>query len=182
MAPRSLQFVFDGWEGYNTSLCKAIESRTAAELSWQPTEGLRSVGAVAAHIAFARPAWFARMDAPGAKELNERYVSLRGPDKEWLDPKLLSDPTRLVEMLSESWKMVNAALQAWTVDDLEVGYRHEYEGETYKVSRQWTVWRILSHDIHHGGQICEMLYQQGIEVPELGDLGGHLTEPPLWED
>lgn len=29
---------------------------------------------------------------------------------------------------------------------------------------------------HHGGQIAILLGTQGIEIPELGDLGGHLTQ------
>jgi hypothetical protein len=33
-------------------------------------------------------------------------------------------------------------------------YRHTWNGDVYDVSRQWTIWRILSHDIHHGGQIA----------------------------
>ena len=40
-------------------------------------------------------------------------------------------------------------------------------------------WRILSHDIHHGGQIALMLGMQGIKAFELGDLFGHITLPPL---
>jgi hypothetical protein len=27
----------------------------------------------------------------------------------------------------------------------------------YLVSRQWTLWRILSHDLHHGGQLALLL-------------------------
>lgn len=33
----------------------------------------------------------------------------------------------------------------------------------------------MSHDLHHGGQLALMLGLQGIDVPELGDKGGHLT-------
>lgn len=47
------------------------------------------------------------------------------------------------------------------------------------LSRQWTIWRIMAHDLHHGGQLAILLGIQGIEIPELGDLGGHLTEPPV---
>jgi uncharacterized damage-inducible protein DinB len=47
------------------------------------------------------------------------------------------------------------------------------------ISRQWTIWRILSHDIHHGGQIALMLGMQGIEAFELSGLFGHITLPPL---
>jgi hypothetical protein len=47
------------------------------------------------------------------------------------------------------------------------------------VSRQWTIWRIMAHDIHHGGELVLMLGMQGIDNFELGDLGGHIIEPPL---
>ena len=36
---------------------------------------------------------------------------------------------------------------------------------------------ILSHDLHHGGELVMLLGIQGINVPELGDLGGHIIEP-----
>ena len=48
-------------------------------------------------------------------------------------------------------------------------------------SRQWTIWRILSHDLHHGGGLALLLGMQGIDIPDLGEQGGHLTEPPLAE-
>jgi len=180
--PQSLQFVFDGWDGYNASLRSAVEPRTAEELAWRPSAGLSSVGEVVAHLAFARPAWFSKMDAPGALALHERYVSLRGPDKQWLDSALLVSPNRLVEMLDETWWVIKPTLERWTVEDLPALYRLEYEGVPYAFSRQWMVWRVLSHDMHHGGQLSQMLYQQGIDIPELGDRGGHLTEPPVWQD
>ncbi len=37
----------------------------------------------------------------------------------------------------------------------------------------------MAHDIQHGGQLTVMLGEQSIELPELGYLGGHLTEPSL---
>jgi hypothetical protein len=41
------------------------------------------------------------------------------------------------------------------------------------------IWRILTHDIHPGVELPVMLGMQGIEIPELGDLGGHWIVPPL---
>ncbi len=43
------------------------------------------------------------------------------------------------------------------------------------------MWRIMSHDLHHGGELAVTPGLQGIAIPELGDLGGHITEPPLAE-
>jgi hypothetical protein len=68
------------------------------------------------------------------------------------------------------------------VDDLHRTYRHTWRGDTYAVSYQWTIWRIMAHDIHHGGELVIMLGMQGIENFELGDLGGHIIEPPLAGD
>jgi hypothetical protein len=35
--------------------------------------------------------------------------------------------------------------------------------------------------LHHGGQVALMLGLQGVEAPELGDKGGHLTPWSLTE-
>jgi uncharacterized damage-inducible protein DinB len=77
--------------------------------------------------------------------------------------------------------MVAETLGQWTVENLTVTYRQPYQGKIYAVSRQWTIWRIMAHDIHHGGQLSELLAIQGIEPTELTGLGGHLTEPPIVE-
>jgi uncharacterized damage-inducible protein DinB len=75
--------------------------------------------------------------------------------------------------------MVERTLNAWTVEDLQKTYRHTYWGQTYDVSRQWTIWRIMAHDIHHGGQLVVMLEMQGVECFELGAMGGHMVDLPL---
>jgi uncharacterized damage-inducible protein DinB len=68
-------------------------------------------------------------------------------------------------------------LDEWTTDDLAQTYPHRFDGIDYSISRQWTVWRILTHDVHHGGQIALMLAMQGIDAVELRALGGHITVP-----
>jgi uncharacterized damage-inducible protein DinB len=85
----------------------------------------------------------------------------------------------LIEWLDRTWQMVDATLAQWTVDDLTATFEHAYQGKLYAVSRQWVIWRIMAHDIHHGGQLCELLAMQGIMPFELTLLGGHLTEPAL---
>ena len=47
------------------------------------------------------------------------------------------------------------------------------------MSRQWTIWRVMNHDIHHGGELSLMLGLQGIEAFELSALFGHVILPPL---
>ena len=77
--------------------------------------------------------------------------------------------------------MIETTLNTWTVADLAQTYRHIREGKIYAVTRQWTIWRIMSHDLHHGGQLALLLGLQGIDVPEFSDKGGHLTPWRLLE-
>lgn len=77
--------------------------------------------------------------------------------------------------------MIETTLTTWTVADLAQTYRHLREGKIYAVTRQWTIWRVMSHDLHHGGQLALMLSLQGIDVPEFSDTGGHLTPWRLLE-
>ena len=120
------------------------------------------------------------MGAPGAAALADRVGSLEACEEAPLErrPSLTLNAAELVRWLDASWTMVDGVLNAWTVDDLSATFLQPYRGKTYAVSRQWVLWRIMTHDVQHGGQLTVQLWQQGIEIPDLGDLGGHLTEPP----
>lgn len=47
------------------------------------------------------------------------------------------------------------------------------------ITRQWTVWRIMAHDLHHGGQLAMLLGVLEVEAFELRALGGHVVFPNL---
>lgn len=172
----SLSTIFNGWDGYQTSIVHAVEPLTRERLLFRPAAHLCSVGEVAAHIALGRIDWFARMAAPGSQELARRAVEKGG------EAAIVDNRAEILQWLNASWKMIEDTLNQWTVEDLARTYRHEYNGQVYAVSYQWTIWRILTHDIHHGGELALLLGMQGIAVPELGDLFGHLTMPPLARD
>jgi len=161
-----LTSVFAGWEGYNVSLIHAIEGLTPDQLRFRPAEGMNSVGEIAAHIAFGRIDWFARMKASGSADLVKRAADASKAD-------VNVDAAAIVEWMGLTWKMIEDTLAASTVDDLTKYYEHEYWGNVYAISNQWTIWRIMAHDIQHGGQLTILLSMQGIAIPELGDLGGH---------
>lgn len=180
----SLQSVFDGWAGYNSSLIGALRQRTPMELSWRPKVDMRSTGEIARHIALGRITWFVRMEAPGSAVAAAAIPvwttdeeGNRDADEEAL--RITQDAGDLIAWLERSWQMIDATLAAWTVADLAVTYSHAWDGKHWAISRQWTLFRILAHDLHHGGELALMLGQQGIEAFELGALGGHIVMPPL---
>jgi phospholipase/carboxylesterase len=167
----SLMTVYKGWDDYQTSLVNAITLLSPAQLAYRPAPNMRSVGEVASHISFGRIDWFQRMHAPGSDELARQVKSLGAEDA------IAENPAELVRWLEASWQMIEKTLSSWTVADLERTYKHSYQGKAYAISHQWTIWRILAHDLHHGGELAVMLGTQGIPIPELGDFGGHITQP-----
>lgn len=179
----NLNAIFEGWEGYQQSLDHAIRPLSSDQLIWRPAPPFRSLGEVIRHLALGRVTWLARMNPPGIEAVIARVPQWHADgdgERHVFEPAVPSDqPEILAGWLSLSWQPIQAALAAWTADDLFKTYPHHWAGNVYSISRQWTLWRILSHDMHHGGQIAMMLAMLGVEAPELRALGGHIVAPPL---
>jgi uncharacterized damage-inducible protein DinB len=182
----SLTRIFEGWEGYNTSLVHAVAPLTPNQLGYRPANHLRSLGELARHVSLGRLTWFVRMDAPGSIDLAQQVSAWETDDDGNSYPQedslpIADEPAQLVSWLNATWQMIADTISEWTVDDLFQTYRHTWNGTAYAVSRQWTIFRILAHDMHHGGELSQMLGSQGIEAFELSALGGHILLPPAIE-
>ncbi|WP_321478176.1 DinB family protein [uncultured Paludibaculum sp.] len=171
--------VLEGWGGYQTSILHALTPLTDEQLLWRPAPDRRSLGELARHICMGRITWLDRMGAPGMDALAQRVPrwitdddGTRRVDEESVP---CDDATVLADWLTWSWQPVERLLEEWTVDDLFQTYRLA----EYVVSRQWTIWRIMSHDLHHGGQMATLLALQGIDAVELRHEGGHVICPPV---
>lgn len=195
-AMQSLMSVYEGWDGHQLALARAITGLSPEQLAYRPAPHLRSVGEIISHIALGRVDWFYRMGAPSSIELARQIGPWDGEKADtehpaelyrWMDAisqledTIATNPTELLRWLNASWQVIETTLTTWSVADLAQTYRHAYQGNMYAVSRQWTLWRIISHDLHHGGELAILLGEQGIEIPDLGEQGGHLTELPLAE-
>lgn len=193
-AETSLMSIYEGWDSHQLALVRAVTPLLPEHLIFRPAPHLNSVGELISHLALARLWWFHPMGAPGAASLARQVAPWAGEKVNPEDPSELSrwsdaleqqeaalveNPTELLRWLEASWQMIETTLTTWTVADLAQTYRRVRGEKMYLVSRQWTIWRILSHDLHHGGELALLLGLQGINSPELGDLGGHLTQPPL---
>lgn len=180
----SLMSIYEGWDGHQTSLIQAIALLTPQQLAWRPAAHLQSVGELARHISLGRITWFRRMNAPGSAQL-ANLIEVWHEDKDGNQHvvekaiPITETAVDLVHWLEITGEMMENTLAAWTVSDLSKTYRHTWHGHVYDISRQWTIWRIMTHDIHHGGQIALMLGMQGIEAFELSGLFGHITSPSL---
>jgi hypothetical protein len=68
----SLTSVYRGWDGYQTSLVKAIAPLSSEQLAFRPAPHLHSAEEIAQHIIGGRLNWFVCMQAPGSAELARR--------------------------------------------------------------------------------------------------------------
>jgi uncharacterized damage-inducible protein DinB len=175
--------LFDGWNGYETSILHAVEPLTAEALAWRPAPGVRSLGEVIRHVGLGRINWLARMKAPGVERVCEQvpqWFTDGDGARHVVEDSVRCDASGvLTHWLELSWGPTEQILAEWTVEDLFRTYVHTFRGTQYEVSNQWTLWRILSHDTHHGGQIAMMLACLDIPAFELRGLGGHVIAPPV---
>jgi uncharacterized damage-inducible protein DinB len=170
---QSLLTVYNGWDGYQLSLVRAVAPLTREQLAYRPAPNLRSAGTIARHISEGRFNWFQRTFGVNSIEVANLVTA-------WSSEGAIEKrATELVKGLEATWRMIEDALNRWTVDDLAHAYPLSYQGKNYALPRQWILWRIMAHDLHHGGELAVTLGMQGIALPELGDEGGHITEPPL---
>ena len=141
------------------------------------------MGEIVRHIALGRVSWFARMGAPGmdavAADVPTWATDEDGSRHAVEDAVAADDPDVLRGWLEKSWHPIERVLGEWTVADLATTYPHRWQGRDYAITRQWTIWRIMAHDLHHGGQLAMLLGMLDVEAFELRALGGHVVLPAL---
>ena len=179
-----LLVVYEGWNGYQQSIVNAVKPLTSKQLGWRPTDNFNSVGELVRHISLGRITWLHRMSAPGSAELVQKIHDWEtdSDGNRTIDEtsfQITEDALELVRWLESTWQVIMRMLKERQVSDLSETYPHKWNGKVYTPSRQWTIWRVMSHDVHHGGELSLMLGLQGIEALELSSLFGHVISPPL---
>ena len=151
----SLAPLYKGWDVYQGQLVKAISPLTKGQLALRAAPNLRSVGMIAAHIVGARVRWFHRLMGEGSVD-----IDLLG---NWDRPEApVRSAAELVEGLEESWLLIQNSLARWTLADLGHVFEGTFGEEEYSLTRQWIIWHVIEHDLHHGGEISLTLGAHGL--------------------
>jgi uncharacterized damage-inducible protein DinB len=150
---------YKGWDVYQGHLVRAIEPLTAEQLELKIAPHLRSIGQLARHIVRTRAAWLYNLLGEG------------GPDiaaiAQWEYEGEVPSTAELVRSLEVTFSAWQECLQRWTQQDLEYIFRGEHGGKPYELSRQWVIWHVLEHDLHHGGELSFSLGAHNLAVPDL---------------
>jgi len=175
-AARTLEPFLEGWAGYQRLLLDAIRPLNAEQLASRTAPFQWAVWQLASHMAGTRAYWFHEVIGEGDEEVGHMFAvqsttvpDLPLEDAGWEDdedhPRTAAE---LVDALERTWPMIEDRLRRWTVEDLEVEFsRTRRNGEIQTFSRAWVVWHLIEHDLHHGGEISQILGTNGLPAPEL---------------
>ncbi len=150
----SLDSFYKGWDAYQQLLVTAITPLSDEQLALRPAPHMWPISQLGAHIISARVWWFHMWMGFG----DESLVPLEAWDGEGMPVR---SATELVSGLQTTWRMIQDALTSWTPADLEQVF-DDPRGRGEQFSRQWIIWHVLEHDLHHGGEISLILGMHGV--------------------
>jgi len=159
--PTALMPFYQGWDVYQQHLVDAVTPLTADQLALRASSDLRSIGEIALHIIGARARWLHYVFGEGGEEL----IALGTWDR---PDQPARSGTELAGALETTWQVIQNALQRWTIADLdEVFHDSDDNGEVETFTRQWVLWHLIEHDLHHGGELSLMLGMHHLKAIEL---------------
>jgi uncharacterized damage-inducible protein DinB len=150
---------YEGWDRYQDLLVEVVGKLSDEQLALHASPSLRPVWTLAAHIISARAGWFHHVmgEAPNRTDFDAMH--------DWdVDDQPQRSAAELVHGLRETWEMIAECLARWTPDDLDQQFTTR-GGNTF--SRQWILWHVIEHDLHHGGELFFTLGMHGLPTPEL---------------
>jgi uncharacterized damage-inducible protein DinB len=156
----TLAVFYKGWHDYQTLLTKAIASLTPDQLVLSASPGLRSISTIVRHIIGARARWFHDVMEVG----NREFAKLGQWDRPGAPER---EAAELVSGLETSWRVMQEALASWTPADMQQSYKNDPGDEPEIFTRQWVIWHLIEHDLHHGGEISLTLGIHGLAAPDL---------------
>ncbi len=156
---------YKGWDVYQQNLVEIIAPLSREQLALPASSHHWSLGMVAQHLIANRVWWFQGWMGEGSSDL--------APIMHW-DPGDNEAPSvlasaELVAGLEATWHMIEEALAHYTAADLghifpPPAFLSEGEQSIFgERTRQWIIWHVLEHEIHHGGELSLALGNYELE-------------------
>jgi uncharacterized damage-inducible protein DinB len=166
MSVAALKPFYEGWAAHQALVIDAIRGLTPEQLDFRAAPHQWAIWQLAGHVAGSRAYWFHDVLGEGDPSARDffRVESTTVPDLAleeagWEDDE---DQPRsaeeLVDGLRRTWSLVDDCLRRWTAEDLD--------GTVVRPERThhrgWVVWHVMEHDVHHGGEISQILGSNGL--------------------
>ena len=146
------------WENYQQRLIATITPLSSEQLAL-PVASHQTIGGLLGHLIGARYWWFHRW--MGEEEPPELV--------EWGTEQDMREAASLVSAFEITWRVISPALTRWTAADLAQMFPPPapVAAEETAHSREWIVWHVLEHEIHHGGELSLALGGYGLQGIDL---------------
>jgi uncharacterized damage-inducible protein DinB len=170
-----LETFYEGWANYQRLILGAIRDLTPEQLALRTAPHQWTVWQLAGHTAGSRAYWFHDVLGEGDPATRAMFhvASTTVPDipledAGWEDDEAHPrDATEIVQAFELTWMMIDECLRRWTPDDLAVEFSRQRRSGTQTFTRQWVIWHLIEHDLHHGGEISQILGSHDVPALEL---------------
>jgi uncharacterized damage-inducible protein DinB len=157
-------FYKHGWENYQQAIVKTIAPLSSEQLALPVAPHYLSIGGLLTHLIDARVSWFSAWMGEENADMVRWWSS---------DEPAVHEAAELAAMLEKTWQVISSALDRWTSADLEqlisppashqAWLRSRGEEEEPPHTRQWIIWHVMEHEIHHGGELSLALGTCGVD-------------------
>jgi uncharacterized damage-inducible protein DinB len=147
--------IYNGWQAYNEVMINTLASLDTGRLALRAAPNLRSIGETTAHIVGARARWFYLLMGEGG----DAFKAFGRWDRQGAKPRSAED---LASSLLATWTGMQETIACWTAEDWEKSWPGEDDGEPEVITRQWVIWHLIEHDLHHGGELSIVLGMHGL--------------------
>ena len=172
MSDPTLKPFREGWARHQAMVIDVLRGLTPEQLALRTAPHQWAIWQLAGHVAGSRAYWFHDVLGEGDPTTRELFRMARTTvpdlsldDAGWEDdedhPRSAGE---LVDGLTRTWAIIDDCLRRWTAEDL--GATIVRPASTNRPPRThhrgWVVWHVLEHDIHHGGEISQILGSNGL--------------------
>lgn len=154
------------WEYESAATAKLLRALSDEALQTPVAPGARTLGRLAWHVTLSI-----------GEMMRRTGLALRGPAE---DAAMPASAAEIAAAYEEAARSLGQEVRGWSDQGLD--HEDEMYGERWK--RGVTLLALISHQVHHRGQMTVLMRQAGLKVPgvygpafeEWADLG---LEPPL---
>jgi uncharacterized damage-inducible protein DinB len=161
-----LQPIHEGWARHQALVIESLLGLTPEQLDLRTAPHQWAIWQLASHVAGSRAYWFQEVLGEGEAAVRDLFrverttvPGLSLDDAGWEDdedhPRTAEE---VVEALTRTWAIVDDCLRRWSADVLNASVVRQ--SRTHH--RGWVVWHVMEHDIHHGGEISQILGSNGL--------------------
>jgi len=153
------------WSTMNGQITDAVRGLDDEALALRAGPDHFPIWGLVAHCAGARVFWFCEiLGEPGAGTTPFADLSRGGWED---DPDHPRSAAELIGALDSTWAIVQAALDRWTPETLDVEFPRAIPNGTRFYTRQSVIVRLIAHDAYHAGEISQLLGLHGREAIDL---------------